>query len=157
MSEHERIREWLPLAAADALEAEEQRQLERHLAMCRECAEEWERWRLLVGSLKRLPTPQAPATLVERVRARIEALAAARAEQRVSQRALAWLVLFAWTVTLASWPVVRLISQGMAAWLDIGFVHTWLWLVGYTALSWFAAAVAAVMLGLRQRPARRVL
>lgn len=157
MNEHDRIREWLPLAAADTLDADEQRQLELHLAGCRECAAEFGRWDLLAGALKRLPTPQAPAALVERVRARMEALAGARAEQRIGQRAVAWLLLFSWTVTLASWPVVRLIGQGMASWLDIGFVHTWIWLVSFTGVSWFGAAVAAIMLAWRHRPARRLL
>jgi anti-sigma factor RsiW len=157
VNEHEKFREWLPLAAAGALEDSERRQLELHMAECPECAAELERWDLLAGSLKRLPTPRAPAALVQRVRAQMEAVAAARSERQIGQRAVVWLVLFSWTVTLASWPVVRLISQGMAAWLDIAFVHTWLWLLGFTGLSWFVAAIAAAMIAWRQRPARRML
>ncbi|HEV2389051.1 MAG TPA: zf-HC2 domain-containing protein [Candidatus Acidoferrales bacterium] len=157
MSEHERLREWLALAAADALDAEERRELDRHLAGCRDCAAEFERWASLAGWLKCLPTPQAPAQLIERVRARIGELAVARAERQIDQRTLVWLVVFSWTVTVASWPVVRLVSQGMASWLDVGFVHTWFWMVGFTAVSWLGAAVAAAMLAIRQRPARRML
>ena len=68
MNEHDAMRELLSLAAAGALDAAEQAKLGGHLAGCPACAAELDAWRELAGSLKRLPTPQAPLGLVERVR-----------------------------------------------------------------------------------------
>jgi anti-sigma factor RsiW len=82
MSDHAKIRDWLALAVAGALEPEEQTEVERHLGGCEECSAEFERWRVLASGLRRLPTPQPPAALVERVRARMEEAAAAQTEKR---------------------------------------------------------------------------
>ncbi len=157
MSEHDSIRELLPLATARALDAAEQGRLERHLAECSACAVELDAWRDLAGGLKRLPTPQAPAGLVERTRTRVERQLAAEAERRWNQVVMAFLVLFAWTVTLVSWPIVRLLSEGVASWLDLRFAQAWLGFAVYTALGWLTAGAAAVMLGLRHRRERRTV
>ncbi len=155
MSEHEAIRELLVLAVAGALDADEQRRVEQHLAGCAACAAELDAWHDLTGALKRLPTPQPPAALVERTRARAEWQLAAAAERRWNHTVLVFLVLFAWTVTLVSWPIVRLVSGGMLGWLDVRMNQTWVSLAGYTALGWLTVGVAALMLGLRHRSARR--
>lgn len=155
MSEHDVIRDLLALAAAGALDSAEQQRVEHHLAGCGSCAAELDLWRGLAGSLRRLPTPQAPAELVERTRTRVEAQLAAEAERRWDQAVMAFLVLFAWTVTLASWPIVRLFSSGVASWLDVGATQIWYGLVVYTLIAWLSGGVAAVMLGLRHRAARR--
>jgi hypothetical protein len=60
-------------------------------------------------------------------------------EQRANLRTLAWLLLFAWTTTLATWPILRLISQDAQSLLNISFVHTYHVLIGFTVLSWLAA------------------
>ena len=155
MSEHEGIRELLALAAAGALEASEQQKLERHLAECAECAQELEGWNALAGGLRRLPTPRPSAALVERTRARVAKQLAAESERRWDLSVLVFLVVFAWTLVLAGWPIVRLIGGGVLGWLDTGFRQTWVWLAVYSALGWLAAGVAAVALGLRQRELRR--
>lgn len=154
-TEHDAIRDLLKLAVAGALDQRQQSALDRHLAGCRACAAELDAWRELVGSLKRLPTPQAPAGLVERVRVGVEAQLAAEAERRWNQWVMVFSVLFAWTVTLAGWPIVRLLTRGVAGWLDLHFTQPWLSLVGYTTLSWLTAGVAAIALGLWHRRARR--
>jgi hypothetical protein len=77
-----------------------------------------------------------------------------RAEQRSNRRVMVWLILFAWTATLATWPILRLVSQGAASLLDVSALHTWYVLIGYTVLSWVGAAVAAGVLGLRHRQER---
>jgi prepilin signal peptidase PulO-like enzyme (type II secretory pathway) len=77
-----------------------------------------------------------------------------RTEQRANHRAMAWLLLFAWTTTLATWPILRFVSSGVASFLDVSFQHTWHLLIGYTVLSWIAAAGTAAILGLRQRRER---
>ncbi len=155
MTDHEAIRNLLPLAAAGALEAPEEERVAGHAATCAACAAELERWRQLAGALRRLPTPVAPAGLVERTRARLERQIAAEAEHRWNYSVTAFLVLFCWTLTLASWPIVRLLAGGMLSWLDVSFTQSWYGLVGYTMLVWAVGAVAAVMLGLRQRQERK--
>jgi anti-sigma factor RsiW len=155
MNEHDRIREQMPLATAGALDASEERELSAHLASCSDCEAEFERWRELGAGLRRMPTPQAPTAMVERVRASLMTQIYARAEQRSNRRMMAWLVLFAWTTTLATWPILRLISHDAESWLNVSFVHTYWVLIGFTVLSWVAAAVAAGVLGARHRFERR--
>nr|HEV7953010.1 zf-HC2 domain-containing protein [Candidatus Acidoferrales bacterium] len=156
MNQHEKIREQMPLATAGALDDNEERELSRHLSACGDCSAEFEQWRELGAGLRRMPTPQAPSAMVERVRATLMAQVMARAEQRANRRTMAWLVLFAWTTTLATWPILRLISQGAETWLNVSFVHTYHILIGFTVLSWVGAAVAAGVLGARHRFERRL-
>ena len=155
MSEHEVIRELLPLAAADTLGEGELRRVEEHLRTCAACAAEWNAWRALERGLRRLPTPQAPAMLVERTRARMYAHLSAREERAVNPWALGILVLVSWTLVLATWPVVRLLSGGVLSWLDLSFQHTWLGLAGYTLAGWVVGGIAALTIGLRHRATRR--
>jgi anti-sigma factor RsiW len=156
MSDHAKIRAWLALSVAGALEPEEQIEVERHLGACEECSAEFERWRALVSGLKRLPTPQPSAALVERVRARMEDVAATQSDRRWNHGVLAFLVLFSWTLTLASWPIIRLVTHGVESWLDVGFTSSWTDLIGYTALGWATAGVAAIVLALQKRRERRL-
>jgi anti-sigma factor RsiW len=156
MNEHERIREQMSLAAAGALDASEERELTQHLASCAECSAEFERWRELGAGLRRLPTPQAPAAMVERTRAALVSITVQRREQRSTRRTMVWLVLFAWTTVLATWPVLRLISSDAATRLDMSFVKTLGVLIGITVFGWVAAGAAAVFLGLRHRQERRL-
>jgi hypothetical protein len=154
LSAHEQAREWMALAAAKALDDGEERELSAHLASCAECAAEFEGWCELGTAMRRIPTPQAPAALVQRVRVSLVTHSMQRAEQRSNRRTMAWLILFAWTATLATWPILRFISEGAASWLDLNFVHTWHVLIVYTAFSWLCAAVAAGVLGFRHRQER---
>jgi len=155
-NEHEHIREQMPQATAGALDANEERELSGHLAECQDCSVEFEQWRELGAGLRRMPTPQAPSAMVERVRASLMAQVLAHAEQRSNRRMMAWLVLFAWTTTLATWPILRLISRGAETWLNVSFVHTYHILIGFTVLSWAAAAIAAGVVGARHRLERRL-
>ncbi len=156
MNQHEKIREQMPLATAGALDDSEERELSGHLSACGDCSAEFDQWRELGAGLRRMPTPQAPTALVERVRANLMTQVLAQAEQRSNRRTLAWLVLFAWTTTLATWPVLRLISHDAETLLNVSFVHTYHILIGFTVLSWVAAAVAAGVLGARHRFERRL-
>jgi anti-sigma factor RsiW len=156
MSEHEKIREQMPLATAGALDGSEERELSGHLMECSKCSVEFEQWRELGAGLRRMPTPQAPSAMVERVRASLMAQVMSRAEQRANRRTMAWLVLFAWTTTLATWPILRLISRGAETWLNVSFVHTYHLLIGVTVFSWLGAAAAAALVGARHRQERRL-
>ncbi len=128
MSEHDAIRELLALAAAD---------------------------RVLGHGLRRLPTPQAPAMLVERTRQQIQLQLAAAAEHATNPWLLGFLVLLSWTLTIASWPIVRLVTQGMTSWLDLGFRGAWMNLVIYTLVGWAVGGAVALALALRRASARR--
>jgi anti-sigma factor RsiW len=154
LNDHERAREWMALATANALDDGEERELSAHLAGCAECAAEFDGWRELGTAMRRISTPQAPPALVQRVRVSLVAHSMEKAEQRSSRRVIAWLILFAWTATLATWPILKFISQGAASWLDLSFQHTWHVLIVYTVLSWIGAAAAAAVLGLRHRQER---
>jgi anti-sigma factor RsiW len=156
MSEHEKIREQMPLATAGALDANEERELSGHLSECSACSAEFEQWRELGVGLRKMPTPQAPSAMVERVRASLMAQLLVRAEQRANRRTIVWLVLFGWTATLATWPILRLISRGAETWLNVSFVHTYHILIGFTVFGWLAAAVAAGVLGARHRFERSI-
>jgi anti-sigma factor RsiW len=156
MNEHEHIRSQMPLATAGALDANEERELSRHLAECKDCEAEFEKWRELGAGLRRMPTPQAPTAMMERVRATLMTQMYAQVEQRSNRRMIAWLVLFGWTTTLATWPILRLVSHDAASWLNVSFVHTYWVLIGFTVLSWIGAAAAAAVLGARHRDERRL-
>ncbi len=89
--------------------------------------------------------------MVERTRLAVQALRAAEAERRWNRNMLAFLILFVWTVTLAGWPVFRLLALGVAGWLDPALDRTWLALVTYTVVTWLTAGVAAALIALRHR------
>lgn len=156
MNDHQKLSELLPLAVSGTLDAERLRQLEQHAATCPECSAEMERWRQLTFLLRRLPTPQPSPLVVERARARAAARLAVESERRTSHMAVAFSVLFAWTLTLAGWAVFRLMTGGIAASVELVSRGTWTWLIGYTAVGWLTAGVVAVIIATRYRPARRV-
>jgi anti-sigma factor RsiW len=156
MNEHNRIREQMPLATAGALDENEECELSGHLAKCGDCSAEFEQWRELGAGLRRMPTPQAPSAMVERVRATLMTQVMVREEQRSNRRTMIWLVLFAWTATLATWPILQLVSRGAETWLNVSFVHTYHVLIGFTVFGWVAAAAAAGVLGVRHRYDRRL-
>jgi anti-sigma factor RsiW len=155
MNEHDAIRELLPLAAADALEEKERRLVEAHLPACADCSAELDRWRALGHGLRRLPTPQAPAALVERTRQQIQLQLAAATGQAANPWLLGFLVLLSWTLTVATWPIVRLLTQGITSWLDLGFRATWISLLGYTLAGWAIGGFAAIAVALRRASTRR--
>jgi anti-sigma factor RsiW len=155
MTEHEKLKELISLGAAGALGESEERALAVHVARCEECAAELENWRELGAALRRVPTPQAPAQLVERVRAQMVAQGFAEMERRQNFRVAAWLGLVGWTVTLASWPLLRLLSNEAANVMDVQLLHTWYGLFAITVGGWVAAGAAAAMVALRHRQERR--
>jgi anti-sigma factor RsiW len=156
MSSHDEIREILGLAAAGALLPAEEQRVMSHVAACAACASELEDWRQLAGSLRRLPTPQPRAAIVERARARAEMVLAEEAESRRNSRVLVLVVCFAWVVTLASWPIFRMLSGGLLVWFDPRFNQTWLVFAGLTGLLWATGGLAAVLLGRHRQQERRM-
>jgi anti-sigma factor RsiW len=155
-NEHDEIRERLALFVAGALAAGEEDRIARHTATCPSCAAEIERWQLISGGLRQLRTPQPSAALFEGTRALAEAELAAQTERRRSRIVLTLLTVFSWTITIAGWPVFRLVTSGLLSLLDIRFRELWILFAIFSALTWVAGGSAAVLLSARRRHERRL-
>jgi len=156
MKEHGKLREQLSLAAAGVLAPDDEQRVLQHAASCAECAAELEEWRLLAGSLRRLPTPQPRGEVVERAIARAAMRLNEEIEQRAHRRLMISLVAFAWIVTLASWPVFRWVSGDVLVWIDPRFNHMWMCFAVVTVFLWATGGLAAVLLAQRRQSERRL-
>jgi predicted anti-sigma-YlaC factor YlaD len=154
MSDHGKIRELLALSAADALTRAEEEQVMNHLRTCPDCSAEVDRWRLLAAGMRRLPTPQPRPVIVERARAQAAIRLAEEAEHRWHRIVMMSVILFAWAMTLISWPVVKLVSGGILGMLDPGLNHAWIAFAIFTTIVWASGGAAAVFLSLPQRRER---
>jgi anti-sigma factor RsiW len=154
--EHAEIRGQLSLLVAGALDADAEVRIARHTATCPGCAAELERWQLISGGLRRLPTPQPSAALFERTRAMAITQLTAQAEQRRNRMMLVPLIIFSWAVTVAGWPVFRFATGGLLSLVDVQFRQTWMLFVIFTALTWLAGGSAAVLLSVRRQHERRL-
>ena len=154
VTEHNKIREMLALAAADALEPNESELVMQHVRTCPQCSAEMEQWQLLSRGLRQLPTPQPSPDLVQRTCARAEARMIDERENAWNRRVMISLVLFAWALTLTSWPIVRLVSGGLLSLLDPRLNQSWLGFAGFTSLVWVTGGIAAVLLARHQRRER---
>ncbi|HXW17834.1 MAG TPA: zf-HC2 domain-containing protein [Candidatus Acidoferrales bacterium] len=150
------IRDLLSLAAAGALDRQSEDRVAQHTRECAACAAELDDWNLLARGLRRLPTPQPSAAIVERARARAEFALAEAAERRWDRGVLVSLIGLAWTITIVSWPVVRVLSGGLQAWLTLSLPTSWYAFAGLTAFGWVAGGVAAALLAWNQRRERRL-
>ena len=155
MNDHDKIRELLALSVADALTRAEEEQVMNHARSCAECSSELDSWRLLAAGMRRLPTPQPRPLIVERARARAEIRFAEEVENRWHRIVMIGVILFAWALTLMSWPVVRLVSGGLLGMLDPRLNHAWLGFAVFTTIIWMTGGAAAVFLSLQQRRERR--
>jgi hypothetical protein len=155
MNDHDKIRELLALSVADALTRAEEEQVMNHARSCAECSSELDSWRLLAAGMHRLPTPQPRPLIVERARARAEIRFAEEVENRWHRIVMIGVILFAWALTLMSWPVVRLVSGGLLGMLDPRLNHAWLGFAVFTTIIWMTGGAAAVFLSLQQRRERR--
>ncbi len=156
LESHEKIRELLALAAAEAIGPEEELLVARHLETCDECSAELELWGVLTSGLRRLPTPQPKVAVVERARAQAETRLAEEIEHRWQRAVIIFLVLYAWILTVATWPIFRLITRGLLSRFDPGFNHSWLLFAAFTSLAWATGGVAAVLLARHSQQERRM-
>ncbi|MFZ0278654.1 MAG: hypothetical protein WA254_02800 [Candidatus Sulfotelmatobacter sp.] len=156
MNEHDKIRELLALAAADALTSAEEEQVAEHVRSCIACSNELGPWRPIASELRRLPTPQPSSWLVQATLARAEAKLTEQAEHDWNRCVMIFVVAFAWLLTITSWPVFHFVSGRFASLLEPHFSHPWISFAAFTALEWLAGGVAAVMLAIRQRGERRL-
>ena len=156
MSEHDKIRGLLVLAAAGVLTSAEETQVSEHVRSCTACSNELEAWGQTASELRRLPTPQPSPWLVQATLARAEARLTEQSENDWNRHIIIFVVAFAWLLTIASWPVFRFLSGRFGSLLGPQFSHTWISFGAVTALGWLAGGVAAVMLAIRQRGERRL-
>jgi anti-sigma factor RsiW len=156
MSDHQKIQGMLSLAAAGALEQTEEDIMLNHLRDCETCAAEAETWRLLASGLRRLPTPQPRAIVVERARAQAQIRLFEEFERRWNQTVMMGLIFFAWVLTLVSWPVFRFATGGLIGLLDPNFHHLWITFALFTATVWATGGAAAVVLSVKSRGERRL-
>lgn len=157
MSEHDKIRELLALAAADALASAEEKQVAEHVRSCIACSNELAAWRSIASELRRLPTPQPSSWLVQATLARAEVKLIEQGEHDWNRRLMIIVVAFAWLLTIASWVVFHVVSGRFDRFLGPLLSHTWISFAAFTALEWLAGGVAAVMLAIRQRGERRLV
>jgi len=153
MSEHDKIRELLALAAADALTHAEEEQVAEHVRSCTACSTELGAWRPIASELRRVPTPQPSPWLVQATLARAQAKLTEQAEHDWNRHVLIFVVAFAWLLTIASWPVFHFVSGRL---LEPQLSNSWISFAVFTAIGWLAGGVAAVMLGIRQPGERRL-
>lgn len=157
MSEHDKIRELLALAAAGALTTAEEKQVAEHVRSCIACSNELEAWRPIATDLCRLPVPQLSSWLVQATLARAEAKLAELRENDWNRRVMIFAVAFAWLLTCASWLVLHIVIQHFGSSLGPEFGRMWISFAAFTALGGLAGAVAAVMLAVPLRGERRLV
>jgi len=154
MSEHDKVRELLALAAAGALTSAEEKQVAEHVRSCVSCSNELNVWQPIASELRRLPTPQPSSWLIQATLARADAKLAEEAEHAWNRRVIFIAVSVAWLLTIASWPVFNWLSPYSGSLLGPAFGHTWIGFTAFTALEWLAGGVAAVTLAVWQRGER---
>lgn len=155
MSEHDKIRELIVLAAAGTLTTREEKQVVEHVPSCTICSSELEVWQSIASDLCRLPTPQPSSRLIRATLALAEAKLAEQAEHDWNRRVMIFVVAFAWLLIVASWPVSHFVSGHFGRLLGPQFGHTWIIFAVFASLSWLEGGVAATMLALQQRGERR--
>lgn len=156
MSEHDKIRELLALAAGGALSPGDEDRVALHIRSCADCAKEMQVWQFMARELRRLPTPQPPAGLAQRAHLLAERKLTEESDYRWQRGVTIFVVAFAWALTIVSWPIVRLVTGGFLGLLDPHLNRTWISFAAFTALVWLAGGSAAVLLSLHQRRERRV-
>ena len=156
MSEHDKIRQLLALAAAGALTRAEEKQVAEHVQSCIACSNELEAWRPIASELRRLPTPQPSSWLVQATLARAEAKLTEQADHDGNRRVLIVVVALSWLLTIASWLVFHVLSERFGRLLGPQLSHAWISFTAFTAVEWLAGGLAAVMLAVRQRGERRL-
>jgi anti-sigma factor RsiW len=147
MSGH--VNDLLALAAAGALEPEEQARVDAHLEECPECAGLAEQWRGLGDGLRDLPVPTLHPGLVARARAEVERWQAEREERTWNRVALGFLIVFGWTLTGVAWLLLELLMGELAVRMDRPLGPTAAWFTAYLVVGWVAAGAATVLLGRR--------
>ena len=141
MTEHERIRDLLALAAAGVLAPADDTAVRSHAASCHVCAAELLNLEAIAAELDALPPASAPPGLATRTAARAAEFLAARDQARWERFASLGLSVFGWLLGISFWAALKPVLPGL------GLLP---WLAATTILSWLTAGVAAVILGSRR-------
>jgi hypothetical protein len=69
---------------------------------------------------------------------------------------LIFVTVFAWVITLLSWPIFRLVSGWFLSSVDLGpaLNKSWIVFAVFTTLAWVGGGGAAILLSLHQRRER---
>jgi anti-sigma factor RsiW len=156
INEHDAVRELLPLAAAGALDAAEEARLSAHIRLCADCAANLSRWQEIQAGLRRLPTPQAPAALVERTIVLAQTRITEESNNRAQHKIVGLVIVFSWAFVVISWPLAQLLAHGWISMFGFGFARGWENFAVFTALCWLAGGAAAVLLAMRRSRERRL-
>jgi anti-sigma factor RsiW len=155
MSECAPIQNLASLAAAGALDAEEERRVRSHVSACPSCAAELEELSSLTSELRRLATPMAPSGLTERVRRLVHLELASRSDEKLNRIVLVFLLLFSWTVTVVGFVGFRLLTGAGADLFGFLTASDLPLSVAYFGTAWLGGAAALVLVGLQYRRDRR--
>lgn len=154
MMEHQSIHAMLPLAAAEALDPADMQRVEQHAAVCDVCRQELQSWGFYARGVAELPPVNAPLGLLERTRARIVEQRELAAARRRTAILLAGLVVFLWSMSVATWMLARILAGGALQVNGVNLLNGMVWSVLSTALVWMTAVAAAAMLGKNSELAR---
>jgi hypothetical protein len=112
----------------------------------------------LEDQIRRLPTPQPPAVLVERVRRLAHLELASRADERLNRLVLVFLLLFSWTLALVGFLAARVVAAGTISIAGLASLQgsSFNWPLAYFAAAWISGAAFFVLIGLHARRQRRM-
>lgn len=156
MNEHDKFRELLPLAAAEALDSAEEALLIGHLSKCSDCAADSEHLQQLAANLRSIPTPRAPTTLVSRTILLAQNRLAEESARRTEHRIMALVLVLSWVFVAVSWPLAQLVAHGWLSVFGFGFAQAWKSFAVFTGFCWIAGAAGAILLAARRSRERRM-
>ncbi len=149
-NEHDKFRELLPLAAAEALDSTEEALLIAHLSDCSDCAADSERLQQLTANLRGIPTPRAPGALVSRTILLAQNRLVEESAHRTERRIMALVLVLSWAFVAVSWPLAQLIAHGWLSVFGFGFAQAWKSFAVFTGFCWIAGATGAILLAARR-------
>ena len=156
MSDHDKFRELLPLAAAGVLDAKEEDQFTAHVTVCADCAANLNRLQQLGADLRHIPTPQISEAVLDRTIALAQLRLTQESDRRTERRIVTLVVVFSWMFVAISWPLAQLLAHGWQSLLGFGFEQGWENFAVFTAICWLGGTAAAILLAARRSRERRL-
>jgi predicted anti-sigma-YlaC factor YlaD len=115
MTDHDLVRPMFALSAAGLLDAEGERRVREHIAVCEACRAELEAFAQLADGLRGMPSAPPPADLLVRTQARV----AVEADRREGARLATLAALFGAILLLSLTYVLR---AGALVWVAWSFI-----------------------------------
>ena len=113
MTEHDRMKDLLPLSASGDIDPADLRGLRAHIAECETCRRMSDDFDSLATGLRNLPTPQPGSEVVARLRALAESRLVRNQGWRTEGTLIAALVACSWAIAVLTWPLMRSASGWM--------------------------------------------